>query len=234
MNMLLNTVRRMAVWFGLVLACASVQGVAAASVSPSANAQMPDALIEKVSTDVLETIRGDAALKNGDMTRINQLIDEKVLPHVDFEKMTRLSVGLGWRQATAEQRVQLVQEFRTLLVRTYSGAVSAVKDHQVKMRPFRMRPEDKQVLVRSNVVPSSGEAIQLDYRLEKTDSGWKIFDINVLGVWLVANYKSQFASTINASGIDGLIKQLKDQNASHEAKQQAAPASDAKANGAQS
>jgi len=144
--------------------------------------------------------------------RVQKLVDEKILPYVDFEKMTRLAVGRGWRQATPEQRAALTREFRTLLVRTYSGALSQVKDHQVQLRPFRAQPNDSDVMVRTNIVASRGDPIQLDYRLEKTAAGWKIYDVNILGVWLVENYKSQFASEINANGVDGLIKTLTDRN----------------------
>lgn len=193
------------------------QGTAAATATPSAM-QAPDALVRTLSVDVLDTIRKDPTLQTGDPARINKLIDDKVLPYVNFEKMTRLAVGRGWRAATPEQRTQLTREFRTLLVRTYSGAVSAAKDHQVKMQPFRMKPEETDVLVRTNVVPSRGESIQLDYRLEKSDTGWKIYDINVLGVWLVENYKNQFAAKVNADGVDGLVRQLMQQNASYESK----------------
>lgn len=190
---------------------ASAQGTTATSVAPS-GAQAPDALIRTLSNDVLDTIKKDKSLQSGDVARLNALIDEKILPYVNFEKMTQLAVGRGWRQATPEQRQALTREFRTLLVRTYSGAVSVVRDHQVQMRPFRAGPNDTDVIVRTAVVPSRGEPIQLDYRLEKTDAGWKIYDVNILGVWLVENYKSSFAAEINAGGIDGLIKSLTERN----------------------
>lgn len=183
-----------------------------ATIPAMASEEAPDALIERLSNEVLETIRKDPQLRAGDTARINALIDEKVLPYVDFEKMTRLAVGRGWRQASEAQRTQLVEGFRTLLIRTYSGALSEVKDQKIEMLPLRMNPGDPYVLVRSKVLNPGTEAVQLDYRLEKTAAGWKIFDINVLGIWLVANYKNQFASTINTSGIDGLIKQLGEQN----------------------
>jgi phospholipid transport system substrate-binding protein len=183
-------------------------GPAPAQVSTST----PDALVRDLTTEVLDTIRSDKAIASGDTARVHKLVDEKILPYVDFQKMTRLAVGRGWRNATPEQRAALTREFRTLLVRTYSGALTQVKDHQVQMRPFRAQPGETDVLVRTNVVPSHGEAIQLDYRLEKEDGGWKIYDVNVLGVWLVENYKTQFASEISAGGVDGLIKSLSDRN----------------------
>ena len=165
-----------------------------------------------LSNEVLATIKADKALASGDVNRVQKLVDEKILPYVDFQKMTQLAVGRGWRQATPEQRAALTREFRTLLVRTYSGALSQVTDHQVQLRPFRAQPADTDVLVRTSVVASRGDPIQLDYRLEKTDAGWKIYDVNILGVWLVENYKTQFASQINAGGVDGLIKTLTDRN----------------------
>lgn len=194
------------------------QPAASSAAEPASDAAAPDALVRTLSEDVLETIRNDAALKAGDLNRINKLIDEEVLPHVNFEKMTRLAVGRGWRTASPDQRSQLTTEFRALLVRTYSGALSAVKDQKVKVLPFRAKANETDVVVRSVVVvPGRAENVQLDYRLEKTDKGWKIYDINVLGVWLVENYKNQFSAKINAEGVDGLIKQLKQQNSQNSA-----------------
>lgn len=176
-----------------------------------ATAGAPDELIKRLSTDVLDSIKKDKALQSGDFTKLQQLVDEKILPYVNFEKMTQLAVGRGWRQATPEQRQTLTREFRTLLVRTYSGAMSQVREHQIKMLPFRpANPDD--VVVRTQVVAPRGDPIQLDYRLEKTEGGWKIYDVNVLGVWLVENYKNSFASEINQGGVDGLIKSLIERN----------------------
>lgn len=186
---------------------------ASAQAAPdTAQKTAPDVLVRDLSNDVLDTIRKDRTLQSGDSARLNQLVDEKILPHVDFEKMTRLAVGRSWRQATAEQRQALTREFRTLLVRTYSGAVSQVSDHKVQLRPFRAAANETDVVVRTNAVPSRGDPLQLDYRLEKTDAGWKIYDVNVLGVWLVQNYTSSFAQEIGANGIDGLIAKLAERN----------------------
>jgi phospholipid transport system substrate-binding protein len=196
---------------GACLLVAEVASAQAPAAAPSATAA-PDALVRDLSNDVLNAIKADNALKSGDVNRVQKLVDEKVLPYVDFQKMTQLAVGRGWRQATPEQRAALTREFRTLLVRTYSGALSQVTDHQVKLRPFRAQPSDTDVMVGTNIVASRGDPIQLDYRLEKTDAGWKIYDVNILGVWLVENYKTQFASQINAGGVDGLIKTLTDRN----------------------
>jgi phospholipid transport system substrate-binding protein len=195
------------------VASAQAPAAAPAATAPSATAvAAPEALVRDLSNEVLATIKADKALASGDVNRVQKLIDEKILPYVDFQKMTQLAVGRGWRQATPEQRAALTREFRTLLVRTYSGALSQVTDHQVQLRPFRAQPADTDVLVRTSVVASRGDPIQLDYRLEKTDAGWKIYDVNILGVWLVENYKTQFASQINAGGVDGLIKTLTDRN----------------------
>lgn len=197
--------------FGAALLAAGAASAQAPAATPSA-ATAPEALVRDLSNEVLATIKADKALASGDVNRVQKLVDEKILPYVEFEKMTRLAVGRGWRQATPEQRAALTREFRTLLVRTYSGALSQVTDHKVELRPFRAQPADTDVLVRTSVVASRGDPIQLDYRLEKTDAGWKIYDVNILGVWLVENYKTQFASQINAGGVDGLIKTLTDRN----------------------
>ncbi len=186
----------------------------AAQAQPAATA--PDVMVRDLTTEVLDTIRADKSFATGDVARVQKLVDEKILPYVDFQKMTQLAVGRGWRSATPEQRAALTREFRTLLVRTYSGALAQVRDHQVQMRPFRAQPTDTDVLVRTSIVPSRGEPIQLDYRLEKQAGGWKIYDVNVLGVWLVENYKTQFASEISAGGVDGLIKSLTERNRSLE------------------
>ena len=194
-------------------ALATLTTLGGAPAMAQADAQKaPDALVRDLSNEVLDIIRNDKALQSGDPAKLNQLIDQKILPYVDFEKMTRLAVGRGWRQASAEQRAVLTREFRALLVRTYSGAVSQVRDHQVQLKPFRVANGETDVVVRTNAVPSRGDPIQLDYRLEKSDAGWKIYDVNVFGVWLVENYRNSFASEVNQNGIDGLIKSLTERN----------------------
>lgn len=203
---LLKTLKTIALGASLLAAGASFAQAATASTAA------PDVLVRDLSNEVLNAIRADKALAAGDPNRVQQLVDEKVLPYVDFQKMTRLAVGRGWRQATPEQRAALTREFRSLLVRTYSGALSQVQDHKVELRPFRAQPGDTDVLVRTNIVASRGDPIQIDYRLEKVEAGWKIYDVNILGVWLVENYKTQFASEINANGVDGLIKTLTERN----------------------
>jgi len=176
--------------------------------------EAPDALIQRLSTEVLDQLRNDKALKNGDIGRVISVVDGKVMPNVNFTRMTASATGPGWRRATPEQRQKLQQEFKTLLVHTYAGALRQVSDQTVEVRPLRAAPEDKEVVVRT-WVKGRGEPVQLDYRLERTPgqgSGWKIYDLNVLGVWLVDNYRPQFAQQINAGGIDALIHSLAERN----------------------
>jgi phospholipid transport system substrate-binding protein len=189
-----------------------LSGLVAALASAAAFAQAtPDALIKQVSTEVIDTIKGDKALQGGDVSKIVALVDSKVMPHVNFQRMTASAVGRNWRSATPEQQKRLQEEFKTLLVRTYAGALTQVKDQTVQMKPLRAAAEDTEVVVRTEV-KGKGEPIQLDYRLEKADAAWKIYDVNVLGVWLVEQYRNQFAQDINAGGIDGLIGKLAERN----------------------
>lgn len=176
---------------------------------PAAQAaeEAPDALVKRVSADVLETIKNDPALRNGDAAKINALVNDKVMPYVDFRRMTSAAVGPAWRQATPEQRQKLQDEFKALLVRTYAGALSQVSNQTITVRPLRMAAGDTDVLVRTQV-NGRGDPVQLDFRLEKQATGWKLYNFNVLGVWLVETYRNQFAQEINANGIDGLIKTL--------------------------
>jgi phospholipid transport system substrate-binding protein len=187
-----------------------------AGVSPAAFAseEAPDALIKRLSDEMLSIIRSDAAVRKGDINRIMQIVDSKVMPNVNFQRMTALAVGPAWRQATPEQKKKLQDEFKNLLVRTYSGALSQVGEETITVRPLRAAPTDTEVLVRTEI-RGRGDPIQLDYRLEKTPgegAGWKIFNLNVLGVWLVETYRSQFAAEINAKGVDGLITTLSERN----------------------
>ena len=198
---------RLASWLAaaaLALGAAAVQAQAA---------KAPDALIKEVSTDVLETVKADPSFKAGDVQKVMTLVDTKVMPYVDFQRMTSAAVGRYWRQATPEQQKRLETEFKILLVRTYSGALAQVKDQTVQLKPMRSTPEDTEVVVRTEV-RGKGDPIQLDYRLEKTPDGWKIYDVNVLGVWLVETYRSSFAQEIGANGIDGLIGKLAERNKS--------------------
>ncbi len=179
--------------------------------SAQAAAQAPDELIRTVSTDVLDAVKADKSIQSGDVQKIIGLVDSKVMPYVNFQRMTASAVGRYWRQATPEQQKRLQDEFKTLLVRTYSGALAQVKDQTVQLRPMRAGPDDPEVIVRTEI-RGRGDPIQLDYRLEKSPSGWKIYDVNVLGVWLVENYRNSFAQEIGANGIDGLIGKLAERN----------------------
>jgi phospholipid transport system substrate-binding protein len=172
----------------------------------------PDALIKRISQEVMDTAKSDKDIQGGNQKKVLELVEAKVLPHVNFQRMTSLAAGRFWREASPEQQQQLTNEFRSLLVYTYSGAISQIKDQQLEFRPFRGSPSDTEVEVRSQVLQPRGEPIQLNYRLEKTPAGWKIYDVNVLGAWLVESYKGSFATEIGKGGMDGLIKTLSDKN----------------------
>lgn len=187
------------------------------SVPVHAADEAPDALIERLTREALDTMQADKAVQAGDVARIIELVDEKVMPHLNFQRMTASAVGPGWRQATPAQRKRLESEFKTLLVRTYSGAMSQAKNLSFSVKPLRAAPDDKEVIVRT-LITGRGDPVQLDYRLEKTPgvgAGWKIYNLNVLGVWLVETYRSQFAQEISAKGIDGLIATLTERNKSN-------------------
>jgi phospholipid transport system substrate-binding protein len=173
----------------------------------------PDVFVQQFSNDIIETIKADKAIQAGDIARIRALVDTKIAPHVNFQRMTAMTVGLKWRSASPEQQQRLIEEFKMLLVNVYSGALNQVKDQTVQLKPMRGKPTDSEVVVRTEV-RGKGEPIQLDYRLEKAADSWKIYDVNVLGVWLVESYKSQFANDLSTSGIDGLISRLSEKNKS--------------------
>lgn len=182
--------------------------------------EAPDAFIKRLSTDVLNGMKADKAIQAGEVARIVELVDSLVMPNVDFKRMTAAAVGPQWRQATPAQQQRLQEEFKILLVRTYAGALSRVDNVTLSMKPLRASPADKEVVVRTEIM-GQGDPIQLDYRLEKTPgvgAGWKIYNLNVLGVWLVDTYRSQFAQEINAKGIDGLIATLAARNKSNAVK----------------
>lgn len=187
-----------------------------AAVSPlaafAADASAPDQLIRQLSVETLDAVKSDKAIQGGDVSKIMQLVDTKVMPHVDFQRITASAVGRFWRQASPEQKQRLQDEFKTLLVRTYAGALTQVRDQTIALKPLRAAPEDTEVVVKTEI-RGRGDPIQLDYRLAKTDAGWKIYDVNVLGIWLADQYRNSFAQEINANGIDGLIKALAERNA---------------------
>ena len=179
---------------------------------PVAAQEAPDALVKRISLEVVDAAKADKEIQAGNQKRVLDLVEAKILPYVDFQRMTSLAAGRFWREATPEQQKQLTNEFRSLLVYTYSGAISQIKDQRLDFKPMRSEPGDTEVEVRSQVVQPRGEPLQLNYRLEKVGSGWKIYDVNVLGAWLVETYKGNFAAEISKGGVDGLIKTLSEKN----------------------
>jgi phospholipid transport system substrate-binding protein len=197
----------------LIVTAAAVAVSTAVLVAPARAAiEAPDALVKRVSTDVIDSVKADKDIQAGNTRKIMDLVNTKILPYVDSDKMTAQAAGRFWRQATPDQQKQLAEEFRTLLVYTYSGALSQIKNETIEFKPFRADPADTEVEVKSQVNLTRGEPITLNYRLSKGPQGWKIFDLNVLGAWLVETYKSTFASEIGKNGVDGLIKKLHDRN----------------------
>ncbi|WLI89178.1 ABC transporter substrate-binding protein [Massilia sp. R2A-15] len=190
----------------------ALSAIAISAFATAAPNEAPDVLVKRISNDVIETAKADKDIQAGNVNKVTQLVDSKILPYVDFQRMTALAAGRFWRDATPEQKTALSNEFRTLLIHTYSGALSQIKNETVEFKPMRADPADTEVEVRSVVNVARGEPIQLNYRLSKSPSGWKIFDINVLGAWLVETYRGTFATEISKGGIDGLIKKLAERN----------------------
>ncbi|MFP4903020.1 phospholipid-binding protein MlaC, partial [Paraburkholderia sp. BR14261] len=171
----------------------------------------PDAMVQTVTQQVMSQIKGDKSIQSGDISKITQLVNEKILPYTDFRRTTQLAMGRNWRTATPEQQQQVIEQFKTLLIRTYSGALAQVRDQQIQYKPFRANPDDTDVVVRSTVM-NGGQPIELDYRLYKTQQGWRVYDINVLGAWLIQAYQQQFQEKIQQGGVDGLIQFLTQRN----------------------
>ena len=190
---------------------AQAQAPAAATTAGATTTAAPDAFVLEMSNEVLNQVKTDKAIQNGDMAKVIALVDAKVMPHVNFQRMTASAVGRHWRTATPEQQKRLQDEFKLLLVRTYAGALAQVKDQTIALKPLRANAGDNEVVVRTEI-RGRGDPIQLDYRLERTATGWKVYDFNVLGIWLVEQYRSSFAQEIGASGIDGLIGKLAERN----------------------
>ena len=191
----------------------SLAAFALATPTLHAEAQMADAFVKQVSTDVMDAVKADKAIQAGDVGRIRSLVDAKVMPFVNFQRMTASSVGPQWRSATPDQQKRMLVEFQTLMVNTYSGALTQVKDQSVVVKPLRAAADAGEVVVRTEV-RGKGDPIQLDYRLEKAGDGWKIYDVNVGGFWLVEAYKGQFAKDLSAGGLDALITRLSEKNKS--------------------
>ncbi len=182
------------------------------AVSAAAQELKPDELVKKVTDDVLAAVQSDKQLAAGDKQKALKLAEEKVLPHIDFQEATRLAVGRSWREASPEQQEKLVAEFRRMLVRTYSNAISTYEGQTMKVLPMRMKPGDTDVTVRNQYVRPGGKPVQLDYQMRKTAQGWKIYDIVVEGVSLVLTYRSEFDAIVKQQGVDGLIKRFAEKN----------------------
>jgi len=189
-----------------VLACCLIAGPARADDAA------PDAQVKAVTQDVLSTIKQDKDIQGGNSKKLAELVDAKILPYFDFTRMTQLALAVNWRRATPEQQKALTQEFRTLLVRTYSAALSSYRDQVIEFKPLRSRPEDTEVTVRSEVKQKGAQPVTIDYDMEKTAAGWKVFDVKVGGVSLITTYKDDFANQVRDSGVDGLIKTLASKN----------------------
>lgn len=192
----------------LIATLASLLSISAAVAQDIA----PDALVRSVSSDVLEIVHKDKDIQSGNIAKAVELAEAKVLPHFDFAHMTRLAVGKDWRKASPEQQKALVDEFRTLLVRTYSKAFIEYRNQTIEYKPLKMQPTETDVWVRTLVNQTTGKPVQIDYNLEKTDQGWKVYDISVAGVSLVTNYRSSFAQEVSLGGVDGLVASLRAKN----------------------
>jgi phospholipid transport system substrate-binding protein len=180
--------------------------------TPALAQEAPDALVKRVSEDVLATIRSDKDLQAGNQAKVKQLIESKLAPNFDFSRMTALAVGRNWKTATPDQQKQLTDEFRTLLVRTYSGALTGYRDNTMDYKPLRANPGDSEVIVRTEVRRAGQAPVQIDYNMAKMPDGWKAYDVAVAGVSLVTNYRDEFGDIVKSSGIDGLIKALDNKN----------------------
>ena len=177
----------------------------------SVDTNSPDVLIKTVTQQVLDEIKSDPKIQSGDINKITELVNEKILPYTDFTRTTRLVMGRNWNTATPEQQKQIVEQFKMLLIRTYSGALAQVRNQTVQYKPFRANPDDTDVVVRS-VVMNNGQPVELDYRLYKTQQGWRVYDINVLGAWLIQAYQQQFNEQIQQHGVNGLVQFLTQRN----------------------
>ena len=192
--------------------------IATALISFSAFAQnaldaaTPDGLIKTIVTDVMASVKADPEIQKGNIPRVVELVEKKIVPYTDMRRTTQLAMGRNWSKATPEQQNQLIIEFKNLLIRTYSGALSQLRDQTVQYKPLRFSPSDTDVIVRTVVIGKS-DPIPLDYRLEKTNEGWRVYDVNIMGAWLIEAYRNQFTNQINQNGIDGLIKFLQERNA---------------------
>ena len=171
----------------------------------------PDGLIKSLVTDVMASVKSDPEIQKGNIPRIVDLVEKKIVPYTDMKRTTEMAMGQNWKKANPEQQAQLTLEFKNLLIRTYSGALSQLRDQTVQFKPFRAAPDDTEVTVKT-VVIGHGDPVPLDYRLEKTSAGWRVYDMNIMGVWLIEAYRNQFANQISQNGMDGLVKFLQERN----------------------
>jgi phospholipid transport system substrate-binding protein len=176
--------------------------------------ETPDALVKRTTDEVLTIIKSDKDLQSGNISKVVELAEQKVLPHFDFERMTRLAVGRNWNSATPEQKAALTKEFRTMLVRTYSSSLSQYRNQTIDVKPTKIGPADKEATVKTAVLQQGGPSIPIDYAMEKMDGGWKVYDVVIDGASLVTTYRGTFNDQIQKGGIDGLLKTLRDRNAS--------------------
>jgi phospholipid transport system substrate-binding protein len=188
----------------------SMIGIASAQTAPDPNT--PDGLIKMIVADVMASVKADPEIQKGNIPRVVDLVEKKIVPYTDMRRTTQLAMGRNWSKASPEQQNQLIAEFKALLIRTYSGALSQLRDQTVQYKALRASPSDTDVIVRTVVIGKS-DPISLDYRLEKTNDGWKVYDINIMGAWLIEAYRNQFTNQISQNGVDGLIKFLQERNA---------------------
>jgi phospholipid transport system substrate-binding protein len=191
--------------------CVTVLGLGFCQYDAAAQ-EAPDALIMRIAQEVLDAAKSDKNIQAGNQKHVRELVDTKIVPYVDFERMTALTAGPQWEKATPDQQKQLTSEFRALIIHTYSGALSNIRDQKVTLLPMRVDPGSSEVEVKTEIAQPNHESIELAYRLEKTAEGWKIYDISVLGAWLIQTYKNTFLTQISQGGVDGLIKTLADKN----------------------
>jgi phospholipid transport system substrate-binding protein len=186
--------------------------IAAFSSLAMAQESAPDVLVKNITTEVIGIIKQDKEIQAGNPKKIADVVEARILPHFSFTRMTQIAVAVNWRRATPEQQKTLTDEFKTLLVRTYSNALSLYRDQVIEFKPLRMRPDDTEVAVKSEIRQRGAQAVTLDYDMERTPAGWKVFDVKVSGVSLITNYREEFAAQVRESGIDGLIKTLVSKN----------------------
>lgn len=198
-------------WVSSVLAMISLGVSGALFAQTPDQATPPDALIKMVVTEVMDSVKADPEIQKGSIPKIVDLVEKKIVPYTDMRRTTEMAMGPNWKKATPEQQAQLTSEFKTLLIRTYSGALSQLRNQTVQFKALRAAPDDKEVVVKT-VVLGRGDPVPLDYRLEKTDKGWKVYDMNIMGVWLIEAYRNQFANQIGQNGIEGLVKFLQERN----------------------